>query len=1082
MAAAFLALILAAVCPPVAAQNAPPTFLFVLENGGSPTGTIRVFRVNSSTGAIAEAPGSPFNAGLGPASLALDPTGRFLYIANNLSDDVTAFSVDPASGALTQLAGSPSLIGGETQAIGIDPTGRFLYVFAVNGPGQSLYEFTIDGMSGVLTAIPPAASPGGFTTGIAFDPMGNYAYLSTGSPGPGSANPIVVCSIDFTTGGLAQVGSAQPVAGGASLAAVSPNSNFVFSFDTVTSKLDAFETSSQGLSLAEIPQSPYPIPVNPFSMAVHPSGNFLYVVNEGQNFFNAHPPSSAVGSVSAFSIDPGSGALTTVAGSPFTAGINPLSVVVDPSGSFAYTTSTTYPNGATGFAQIMGFSIDRGSGKLAPLSWSPWTDTVPGNGTQLAISFAPPTTTNPVPLISSLSPSSAIATAAPFTLQVNGSNFVDGATVYFDGQARSTTFVSSSELTASMIGSDINNGGTAVIFVFNPPPGGGASTSVEFPISNPSPVISVLGPVSIPAGTGPVTLFVSGSNFVTSSVVNFNGTALATSYISPTLLTVLLSADEVVAPATVSITVSNPSNGISGAGGTSGALTLTITPFNPQQPVVTGISPTSAVAGGPGFALTVNGSGFVSATQNSPGSQVTFNLVPVATTFVSSTQLTAFILASEISVPGNPYLIVTNPNGFASAHINFVIAFPQPGGGTVTPPSAPAGANALVLTVTGTGFVPASVVLVNGNPRKTTFLSSTSLQPTLAAADLSQPGTLTITVQNPSPGGGVSQAISFAVTDFSLTLTTSSPPEPAGQPAVFQLTLAPQNGAFSSQVIFSASGLPTGATASFAPSASMTPGTGPQTVTLSIATTSRSAGAVNDRREPVVWSNTAEILSMLVCFLFVSFLLLLWREINIHARFIGVPAGKVREAFFRSAGTLALLALVGLYSIQNGCGYAASPTSSSSGAASTPTPAVNIAGDWSFATTSSKSTTQSTIAGNIVQSGSSISASLNIQGSPCGTTASLSGSVSAMAVTASMIESGQTVTLAGTVAADAKSASGTYSAPAGGCLNGDSGTWTGSKSAVVTNPNGTPSGDYPILVTATAGALAHSTSVTLRVM
>jgi hypothetical protein len=863
---------------------------------------------------------------------------------------------------------------------------------------------------------------------------------------------------------------------------VSPNSTFLYSVDTVTSKLDAFNVSSQGLSLTEIPQSPYPIPLNPFSMVVHPSGNFLYVVNENQNFFNAQPSSQAVGSVSAFSIDPGSGALTVVAGSPFAAGINPLSVVVDPTGSFAYTTSTTYPNGVTGFAQIMGFSIDRASGILNPLGWSPWTDTVPSNGTQLAISFAPPTATNPIPMISTLSPPSTIATATPFTLQVNGSNFVPGATVYFGGQARSTTFVSSSQLTASIIGSDIENGGTAVVFVFNPAPGGGASTSVEFPVSSPSPILSSIAPVSIAAGSGPTSLLVGGSNFVTSSIVNFNGTALATSYLGPTQLSVVLTPDELVAPGTVSITVNNPPNGISGAGGISGALTLTITPSSPQQPVASGISPTGAVAGGPGFTLTVNGSGFVPASQNSPGSQVTFNLVPVATTFVSATQLTAFILASEISVPGNPYVIVTNPNGFASTPINFVVAFPQPGGGTVTPPSVPAGTNALLLTVTGTGFVPASVVLVNGSPRVTAFVSSTSLQAMLVASDLSQPGTLIITVTNPPPGGGITPAISFAVTDYSLTLTASSPPEPAGQPEIFQLTLAPQNGTFSNPVSFSASGLPMGATASFAPSATMTPGNATKTVTLSIATTTRSAGALNYRQAPVVWVPSAQILWTLICFVLVPVLLLSRRELQIHARLIDVRVGKVRAALFTSAGCLALVALAGLYSMQDGCGYTASPSSSSSSATSTPTPTVNIAGSWSFATTSSKSSIQTTITGTIAQNGSSISGSLNILGSPCASAASLSGSVDATAVTASLIESAQTVTLAGTVAADANTASGTYSTPTGGCLNGDTGSWTGSKAAVVTNPNGTPSGTYPIIVTATSAGLSHSTSVMLRVM
>lgn len=516
-------------------------------------------------------------------------------------------------------------------------------------------------------------------------------------------------------------------------------------------------------------------------------------------------------------------------------------MVVDPTGRFAYTSSTAYPNGLTGFAQIMGFSIDPATGILNPLASLPWTDTLPSDGTQLAISFAPPTTTNPSPMISTLAPPSTIATANPFTLQVNGSNFVPGATVYFGGQARSTTFVSASQLNVGIIGGDVDNGGTAVVFVFNPAPGGGASTSVEFPVSSPLPAISSLNPASIPAGisTG---LFVNGTNFVTSSIVNFNGTALATLYISPTLLSVLLTADQVVAPETVSITVNNPPNGIAGAGGTSGALTLTITPSNSQQPFVSNISPTTAVAGGPGFTLTVNGSGFVPASQNSPGSQVTFNLVKVATTFVSPTQLTAFILASAISTPGNPYAIVTNPNGFSSTQINFVVTNPQPGGGTVIPPSVPAGSNALLLTVTGTGFTSASVVLVNGNPRVTTFVSSTSLQAMLTSADLDVAGTLDVTVVNPAPGGGTTPAIGFAVMDYSVIPPVSLIPVTAGNTAPVALLISPVNGApFSRSVTLTVTGLPTGATPSFAPSAMITPGNAPYTVTLSIATTAHTA-------------------------------------------------------------------------------------------------------------------------------------------------------------------------------------------------------------------------------------------------
>jgi hypothetical protein len=60
--------------------------------------------------------------------------------------------------------------------------------------------------------------------------------------------------------------------------------------------------------------------------------------------------------------------------------------------------------------------------------------------------------------------------------------------------------VSSTRLNASILGSDIDNGGTAVVFVFNPLPGGGASTSVEFPVSAPFPNISSISPSCVTAG------------------------------------------------------------------------------------------------------------------------------------------------------------------------------------------------------------------------------------------------------------------------------------------------------------------------------------------------------------------------------------------------------------------------------------------------------------------------------------------------------------------------------------------------------------------------------------------------------
>jgi hypothetical protein len=88
------------------------------------------------------------------------------------------------------------------------------------------------------------------------------------------------------------------------------------------------------------------------------------------------------------------------------------------------------------------------------------------------------------PAITSLIPSSATAGGAPFTLTVSGSGFVPGSTVRWEGTARTTTFVSASQLTAAIPGSDIVTPGTASVTVTNPD-AGGVSNSMMFTITPP---------------------------------------------------------------------------------------------------------------------------------------------------------------------------------------------------------------------------------------------------------------------------------------------------------------------------------------------------------------------------------------------------------------------------------------------------------------------------------------------------------------------------------------------------------------------------------------------------------------------
>jgi hypothetical protein len=90
----------------------------------------------------------------------------------------------------------------------------------------------------------------------------------------------------------------------------------------------------------------------------------------------------------------------------------------------------------------------------------------------------------PVPFINQpLVPDATAPSGAAFTLTVNGTGFVAGSVVDWNGSALATTFVNSSQLTAAVSAADIATASTALVTVVNPAPGGGTSNVVYFTIT-----------------------------------------------------------------------------------------------------------------------------------------------------------------------------------------------------------------------------------------------------------------------------------------------------------------------------------------------------------------------------------------------------------------------------------------------------------------------------------------------------------------------------------------------------------------------------------------------------------------------
>jgi hypothetical protein len=183
---------------------------------------------------------------------------------------------------------------------------------------------------------------------------------------------------------------------------------------------------------------------------------------------------------------------------------------------------------------------------------------------------------------------------------------------------------------------------------------------------------------------------------------------------------------------------------------------------------ITSLSPASAKSGDPGFTVTVNGSSFFNNAMvdfyepNGTGDNF------LATTFVSSTQLTAVVPASLIVLPSNFNVYVYNPAPtLPSNFINFPVAvgiYPVPTLNSISPNSAVAGYPASIsIFATGSNFASSAVLNFNGVAEPTSIYSRGTLNATIPASALASAGTVQVTVSNPSPGGGPSSSLPFTI-------------------------------------------------------------------------------------------------------------------------------------------------------------------------------------------------------------------------------------------------------------------------------------------------------------------------------
>jgi hypothetical protein len=152
-----------------------------------------------------------------------------------------------------------------------------------------------------------------------------------------------------------------------------------------------------------------------------------------------------------------------------------------------------------------------------------------GNTTTSAAVAVTVSNGSPAPVLTSLNPSSATAGGVAFTLTVNGNSFVSGSSVRWNGAARTTTFVSATQLAASIAAADIATAGSASVTVVTPAPGGGTSSAAAFvvnpvvtpPADTTPPTVAITGPLSGSTIGGLVTVTASAVDNVGVAGVQF---------------------------------------------------------------------------------------------------------------------------------------------------------------------------------------------------------------------------------------------------------------------------------------------------------------------------------------------------------------------------------------------------------------------------------------------------------------------------------------------------------------------------------------------------------------------------------
>jgi len=329
-------------------------FVYLLNSGAA---SIGAFRLDVASASLQAIPNGTVSTGTGPVSLTSHPNAKMLYAVNSGSNDISAYAIDQTTGVLSPVSGSPFKAGTTPFKLTVDAAGRFAYV--TNSASNDIYSYSVDANTGALSEIAGSRVPAGTSPfEVLLHRTGKFAYVAN----VGSAN-IFAYAVDASTGKLSAIagspfatsgipGDVTTFNGGRPPMSLHPDGKLLFVRSTVAKTISVFTIDPNSGALSAAPGSPHAVGDGAVMHSLDPTGRWLFVANRG----TVQGP----GSISVFSVDADSGALTEVTGSPFALSGGPAWVSVDPSGNYLYACSS-----ATDL--VYGFKINQATGVLTPL-------------------------------------------------------------------------------------------------------------------------------------------------------------------------------------------------------------------------------------------------------------------------------------------------------------------------------------------------------------------------------------------------------------------------------------------------------------------------------------------------------------------------------------------------------------------------------------------------------------------------------------------------------------------------------------------------------------------------------------------